>query len=96
LLGTGWRIPTHFEWNNVDVSSSWITWNGPWNSALKMHAAGKLDSAGNLSTRGTQGYYWSSSYTSTLNSWYLFFNSSDCGIYYNFKALGKSVRCLRD
>ena len=29
-LGTGWRIPTNFEWINVDASGNWTYWNGPW------------------------------------------------------------------
>ncbi len=37
-LGTGWRIPTRTEWENVDASGSWNNWNGPWSSGLKLHA----------------------------------------------------------
>ena len=62
-LGGTWRIPTVTEWNNVLISGGWTDYNGPWNSALKIHAAGTINS-GNLSGRGQNSFYWSSSITS--------------------------------
>ena len=54
-LGSGWRLPTSTEWTNVDASGGWTDWNGPWNSALKMHAAGYLlVSDGSLDYRGSR------------------------------------------
>jgi len=40
LLGSGWRLPTYTEWNNVYASGGWTNWNDPWNSALKMMQPG--------------------------------------------------------
>jgi len=58
-LGSSWRIPTASEWNNVNTSGSWADWNGPWNSGLKLHTGGYLESTnGSLLTRGSIGYYW--------------------------------------
>jgi len=96
-LGTGWRIPTNTEWTNVDASGSWTNWNGPFGSALKLHAAGYLFySDGSLDYRGSFGYYWSSTQYDATNGWYLFFNSSSSYMNANPKSYGYSVRCLRD
>jgi hypothetical protein len=71
-LGSGWRIPTSTEWTNVDASGNWTSWTGPWNSSLKMHAAGNLNNSdGSLNLRGSNGNYWSSSQNSATNGWYL-------------------------
>jgi hypothetical protein len=57
-LGAAWRIPTYTEWNIVDLTGGWGTWNGPWDSGLKMHAAGYINTNnGLLLSRGSSGYY---------------------------------------
>jgi hypothetical protein len=94
-LGAGWRIPTSLEWTNVDASGNWTNWNGPWNSALKMHAAGCLGDDGSLYDRGSEGSYWSGTtfYTGGIC---LGFNSSGSGMgEYIPKTLGTSIRCIR-
>ncbi len=85
-LGSGWRIPTYTEWNNVDNTGGWTNWNGPWNSGLKMHAA------------GSTGNYWSSTQWSTSfgGGWDLVFGSIVCFTTHPGKASGLSLRCLRD
>ncbi|MBW6459768.1 MAG: hypothetical protein K0B08_04270 [Bacteroidales bacterium] len=96
-LGSGWRIPTYTEWNNVDNAGNWSSWNGPWNSVLKLHAAGYLSlSDGSLYGRGSYGYYWSSTQYANSNGRSLGFSSSDCSMYYGNKAYGSTLRCLRD
>jgi hypothetical protein len=96
-LGSGWRLPTSAEWTNVDAGGSWTNWNGPWNSALKIHAAGILDpSSGSLLARGTYGEYWSSTQGSNSAGWDLSFGSDFCGVFIDNKAYGFTVRCLRD
>jgi hypothetical protein len=96
-LGPGWRIPTYTEWANVDASGSWTNWNGPWNSGLKLHAAGYLYSNdGSLYGRGSSGYYWSSTQIGAYGGWYLGFGSGDSNMYGDNKAGGFSVRCVRD
>ena len=96
-LGSGWRIPTSTEWYNVDDIGNWNDWNGPWNSALKMHAAGYLYSNnGSLTGRGSNGIYWSSTRDDTNYGWYLDFYFSGSNMYSNNKAFGFSIRCLRD
>ena len=95
-LGAGWRIPTATEWTNVDASGNWVDWNGPWNSALKMHAAGSIFSIGSLSPRGSYGFFWSSSHDDAPTGWYLWFSSGTGLVDYCNKASGLSIRCLRD
>ena len=96
-LGAGWRIPTNTEWTNVDASGNWTTWNGPWGSMLKIHAAGNVsNTAGSLGGRGVTGTYWSSVNSSLTSSWYLILNSASSQVGGNDKAYGFSIRCIRD
>ncbi|MFZ4521437.1 MAG: hypothetical protein ACOYNC_07015 [Bacteroidales bacterium] len=99
-LGNGWRVPTHSEWFNVDAAGFWTDPVGPWNSPLRLHAAGSLNASnGKLISRGTYGFYWSST-----SQWYI---DDYCGMYfvfypghsyvdYNYKGFGFSVRCVRE
>ena len=96
-LGSGWRLPTSTEWTNVDASGNWTTWTGPWASGLKLHAAGCLYyTVGSLSLCGSYGFYWSSSQRISNYAWILSFDSGNSYMYYEYKAEGFSVRCLRD
>ncbi|MCK9421539.1 MAG: hypothetical protein M0Q38_02975 [Bacteroidales bacterium] len=95
-LTSGWRIPTYSEWNNVIVVGNWTNWNGPWNSDLKLHAAGYLYSDGLLFNRGSLGSYWSGSQSGAIYGWNLGFGGGYGGIYGNNKAFGFSLRCVRD
>jgi hypothetical protein len=96
-LGGDWRLPTSTEWSNIDAGNGWTNWNGPWNSPLKMHAAGFLgNSNGSLASRGIEGRYWSSIPTGTTVGWFLDFSNIGCLMSYDSKALGLTVRCIRD
>ena len=98
-LGTGWRIPTSTEWSNVDgtAGGNWTSWNGPWNSGLKLHGAGFLNyTNGTLANRGAQGNYWSSTGPSSTTAYDLNFNSGLSEMVGNNKAYGFTLRCLRD
>jgi len=95
-LGAGWRIPTNTEWTNVDAGGNWIDWNGPWNSGLKLHAAGLLGgTTGSLLYRGSYGNYWSSIQNSSIDARYLGFSISSCSVDAYYKDYGFSVRCLK-
>jgi hypothetical protein len=94
-LGGSWRLPTSTEWTNVEATGNWTDWNGPWNSALKLNAAGYLQS-GSLTNRGYTGIYWSSVQNSNLFGNYLYFDSGDCFMDYNSKTLGITSRCIRN
>ncbi len=97
-LGGGWRIPTPTEWENVDAVGNWINWLGPWNSGLKLHAAGFLIYAGtgSLLERGMTGAYWSSSQANVSQGWSLYFDSNDPYLSNDDKADGMTLRCIRD
>ena len=96
-LGAGWRIPTNTEWYNVDASGGWTNWNGPWNSALRLHAAGGLSAGdGSLANRGSFGDYSSSMQYDATHRWYLSFASNTCNMNnFQSKAYGFSLRCLQ-
>jgi hypothetical protein len=95
-LGGEWRLPTSSEWTNVDASGDWLNWNGPWNSSLKLHAAGYLNTTnGSLILRGTVGYNWSSTQYNTSEGMRLYFHSTNCSSFHSFKAEGHSIRCLK-
>ena len=98
LLSDGWRLPTSTEWTNVYISGGWTDWNGPWNSPLKLHAAGRLgNSDGSLNFRGLHGYYWSSSQGElTYTAQYLNFSNSNCYMTSNYKAFGFTARCIKE
>jgi hypothetical protein len=96
-LGTGWRIPTVTEWTNVNASGGWTNWDGPFGSALKLHAAGTLlNTDGSLGYRGYEGALWSSSPSGTANGWVMAFYSWSSSIGYTKRAYAMPVRCLRD
>jgi hypothetical protein len=96
-MASDWRIPTYTEWANVDASGSWNTWTGPWNSGMKLHAAGLLNSSdGLLGSRGSIGRYWSSAQNGTTNGFDLYISSGETFITYNNKAFGYTLRCLKE
>lgn len=95
-MGNGWRIPTKTEWTNVDANGNWTDWNGPWNSALKMHAAGDIFFDGTLENRGSCGLYWSSTQNNNPNGQDLLFGSTYCMVNVAGKAYGLTLRCIKD
>jgi hypothetical protein len=96
-LGGTWRIPTYTEWFNVDDAGGWSNWNGPWASALKLHAAGQLVSwDGSLGNRGYQGAYYTSNQYSTQTGYNFGFNPTSAQVGAgNGKASGWSLRCIK-
>jgi hypothetical protein len=96
-LGSLWRIPTESELNNIRNAGDWSSWTGPWNSGLKLHAAGYLGDTGSLTWRGTNGFSWSSVQSDATRGVVIYFSSTGCGLspWYN-KQKGISVRCIRE
>jgi hypothetical protein len=100
-LGTGWRIPTRSEWENVKNTGNWKDWNGPWNSGLRLHGAlclwygsGAIESW--YSNEG--GTYWSSSQIYPKYGIQLMFYSAGCQVWTGLgytKTDGYSVRCIK-
>ncbi len=95
-LGGSWRIPTYTEWSNVDNSGGWTNWNSPWNSTLKLHAAGYLDASnGSLNGMSYTGYYGSSTQHNSQEGTFLFFYSESCNMNHTWKAYGFNLRCVK-
>ena len=97
-LGGNWRIPTSTEWTNVDASGNWTDWTGPWNSGLKLHAAGYLFFVdGSLLDLGTYGYCWSNTQNNATTGWYLYLYVLNSGMNYTgHKPNGFPIRYIRD
>ena len=92
-LGSGWRIPTKTEWENVTKSGTGFDWN----SDLKLHHAGHLSgSDGSLLDRGSDGYFWSSTQASGGSGWGLVLWDISGNVGYYDKPSGFSARCVRD
>jgi hypothetical protein len=97
LLGAGWRVPTADEWTNVDASGGWDDWNDAWNSLLKLHAAGNLNSSnGAIQFRGLNGYIWSSVQSYSGGGYDLYLGSGSCHVYDIPKAYALPARCIKD
>ncbi|WP_183891531.1 hypothetical protein, partial [Pedobacter cryoconitis] len=94
LLGSGWRIPTNTEWASTIASpQNWKNAADAYASVLKLHGAGDITPAGNLSTRGVNSNYWSSTMYLNVSQGYYFTNSRTT---YNEKSAGLPLRCLQD
>ena len=104
--GGAWRMPTKAELQWLIDNCTW-TWttsggnngyrvtskiSGYTSNSIFLPAAGLYDSSADY--RGTNGYYWSSTYNSSSYAWNLNFNSSYKDMYYNYRYNGRSVRAV--
>jgi uncharacterized protein (TIGR02145 family) len=93
---SGYRLPTETEINAERTSWSSNNSTGAFASPLKLPVAGERDgSNGSLSGVDSVGFYWSSTFSSN-GSRGLYFSSSNAYMGYSHRALGFSVRCLKD
>jgi uncharacterized protein (TIGR02145 family) len=93
---SGYRLPTETEFNAECLSWSANSSAGAFASALKLPMAGnRSDGNGSLLDVGSFGFYWSST-VSGSNAFNLYFNSSNAGMNNSNRAVGTSVRCLKD
>jgi hypothetical protein len=96
ILGGTWRVPTKSEWYNLCVSGGWTS-VFLWNSALKIHRAGFLQSNnGSLNYRGSTGNYWSSTQNSPATGFKLAYGDGGSFILNDYKIYGYTLRCIRD
>jgi hypothetical protein len=92
---TGFRLPTSTEFNNERLS--WITNNaaGAFASPLKLPLGGyRHYSDGRLDYVGSVGHYWTSTISGT-KSVFLYISGAN-NILSDFRALGYSIRCIKD
>jgi hypothetical protein len=100
-LGSDWRIPTLSEWGTICYVGGWTDWYGPWNSALKIHAAGYVWN-GSLFSQGELGRYWSSTrygsleYDNGVYGFMLQFSNFFAVTQGYAKSMGLPLRCIRD
>jgi NOL1/NOP2/fmu family ribosome biogenesis protein len=102
-FGGDWRVPTQNEWAAFRIASSSDggmdsgNRDDAFSSLLRLHATGLLDNSGNVSTRGLNGYYWSSDETSNENGRGIYFSSSGSDLLTNMsKSAAFTVRCVKD
>ena len=92
----GWRVPTEAELNAERESWSSNNSAGAYASTLKWPVAGFRSLInGSLLNVGSLGVYWSST-VDGIYSRYLYFYSGEAYMLYDYRALGLSVRCLKD
>lgn len=93
---TGYRVPTDAELNAELLSWSSNNSAGAFASPLKLPAAGYRNrTSGSLGNVGSNGHYWSSTVSGT-DARDLHFNSTDANMGTYNRAIGFSVRCLKD
>jgi len=92
----GYRVPTETELNNERLIFPSNNRAGAFGSALKLPTAGdRLSTNGVLVNVTNYGYHWSSTVSGT-NARGLFFYGSGAGMNFYKRALGYSVRCIKD
>ncbi len=85
------------EWDNINNSGKWSDWSGPWQSSLKLHAAGFLDNtSGLLVYPGIEDDIWSSSQQGSMTGAGLKFNFDISSIRNSDKSYGLPLRCIAD
>lgn len=91
----GWRVPTRSEWESAIAYGNWQNAYDPFNSPLRLPAAGKRDDKGVLGHQGTKGYYWSSSHQNIFG---VPMNSFHNGVFLSsyYRVGGMSVRCIKN
>jgi uncharacterized protein (TIGR02145 family) len=92
----GYRLPTEVELNNE--RTSWISNNatGAYASQLKLPMAGNRNASNGLIPNiGVVGHYWSSTVSNT-NVRNLVFESPTALMDVNYRAVGNSVRCIKN
>ena len=93
---SGYRLPTKAEWE--DEIDSWSDQNasGAFNSPLKLPTAGRRRySSGLLLDVGSGGDFWSSTIDNNF-SWNLDFSNNSASVLSFYRAVGRSVRCIKD
>jgi hypothetical protein len=84
-----------YLWNGNKYTRT--NWNGPWDSGLKIHAAGFLTGGnGFLNNRGSIGIYWNNLQYDASNGWSLYFSNVLSTLGISDKANGFTLRCIKE
>ena len=93
---TGYHVPTNTEWNTADTFGAWGNNIDTFNSTLKLPSSGnRVRANGLLNLQGTYGLYWSS-IVSGPYARNLYFHSTVANVNLSNRAIGFTVRCLKD
>ena len=111
IMGGDWRMPTDTEIQELldNTTNEWTQVNGVngrkftsikegyQNNSIFIPAAGYCDD-GSVYRVGGLGNVWSSSLNTSdpYSAWYLYFNSGNCGMDYDDRYYGHSVRGVRN
>ncbi|MFZ1706128.1 MAG: FISUMP domain-containing protein [Saprospiraceae bacterium] len=93
---SGFRIPTIAEWEQE--RRTWLSSNetGAYTSLLKLPmAGGRNNGNGSIGSVNLVGYYWSSTVSNNMSR-AIYFGSGEAGMTSGNRALGFSVRCIKD
>lgn len=105
-MGGQWRLPRKTEFQELydNCDSEWIAQDGmngrrftsrANGNSIFFPAAGYYDGT-TLDGRGSGGFYWSSSFYSATNAYYLYFDSTGVNPqYYYYRRLGFTVRAVQ-
>ena len=112
LLPAGWRVPVDNDWKlliytlgytNVGTklksTTGWTSGNGDGSTAFSAFPAGYFTAAGNFLNIGSFAYFWTNlEADSSTDAYYRYLsaNSSSLGSYSRSKAVGNSVRLVKD
>jgi len=93
----GWRLPTSKEWDTERASWSSHDYNGAYNGKLKLTIAGYRNWASGAFTYDGYAYYWSSTIpTAGTSPVFVSFGNGYEATSTDFRAVGNSVRCIKD
>lgn len=93
---SGYRIPTQQELEAERTSWSANNSTGAFTSPLKLPMAGsRAGNTGILTGENVSGYYWSSSVLNNAAR-LLFFINNNAYLDYNYRAIGFTVRCIKN
>lgn len=92
----GYRIPTETELNNERISWSTNNNSGAFASNLKLSMGGERVASFSVRGVGTSGCYWTSTTRTNGGVRYLFFDNSSANINNTFRAIGNSIRCIKN
>jgi uncharacterized protein (TIGR02145 family) len=92
----GYRVPTNTELD--EERTSWSQNNNTFNSSLKLPISGfRYNAIGSFNSNvSNYGYYWSSTIVSSYAFFMVFNNVVGSSMHFENRAIGISIRCIKD